>query len=508
MENRNPTETTALLPRPASSGSVKSDDEMFAESHGMEDPKKTIGPFASFALITNNTSGPGMMSLPLLFQKAGIVPVVGCIVLMCICSSINGTMLSEVIASIPGNSDFSEGIEYSSAFDIVIGASAYYIAESLFLSACMVQALTGLVETAQSLDSFLASYLIGHTYALQLSPTIKFVDWAPDHCKHPDGLCDPFHDAGSLIISLGFVIVTLLFFPLGRGHLQETMIIQFLSFGCLVFFMSEFSFEFLLKGLHHPLPWFGNHYDELIGVILFNYAFVITVPSWLIEKTPGTNVNKTIWGASIFCSAMYITFGLLAAMAYKKDSEDMLTLLAGDGVSILTRICAAFFGVAIIGAGVPVFCVIIKNTLYSTKACSAHTSFFWGAVFPYLAAWTLYQGDALMKVLNWAGLVINGSVAFILPLILCSFFYYRRSHHNEIAPKEVELSHTRLPHSHPVEELESQSEKNRPSRPIENSIPDFLLPYRWWIIHSIILLFVTMILSTIILDIVTGNGPH
>jgi hypothetical protein len=48
---------------------------------------------------------------------------------------------------------------------------------------------------------------------------------------------------------------------------------------------------------------------------------------------------------------MYFIFGLLAAMAYKRDSEDMLTLLAGDGVSVLTRVCAAFFGVAIIGAG-------------------------------------------------------------------------------------------------------------------------------------------------------------
>lgn len=30
---------------------------------------------------------------------------------------------------------------------------------------------------------------------------------------------------------------------------------------------------------------------------------------------------------------MYIIFGLLAAKAFKRDSEDMLTLLAGDGVS-------------------------------------------------------------------------------------------------------------------------------------------------------------------------------
>lgn len=223
-----------------------------------------------------------MMSLPLLFQKAGVIPVIVCITLTCICSSINGTMLSEVLASIPKNSDFSLGIEYSSAFDIIIGAHAYYFAEAFFLSACMVQALTGLVETAQSLDSFLASYLLGHTYALQLAPELMIVEWGPDHCKHPDGFCEPFHDAGPLIISVGFVIVTLLFFPLGRGHLEETMIVQFVSFGCLLFFMSEFSLEFISKGLPYSVPWFGTQYSDVIGIILFNYAFVITVPAWLI----------------------------------------------------------------------------------------------------------------------------------------------------------------------------------------------------------------------------------
>ncbi len=113
-----------------------------------------------------------------------------------------------------------------------------------------------------------------------------------------------------------------------------------------------------------------------------------------------------------------------------------------------------------------------------------------------------------MKVLNWAGLVINGSVAFILPLILCSFFYYCHTHH-DVEVQDVEMSHSRLPkHHHPPENAqEPRVENSRPNKPIEKSIPDFLLPYRWWIIHAIILLFVTMIVSTIILDILTGNGP-
>lgn len=37
---------------------------------------------------------------------------------------------------------------------------------------------------------------------------------------------------------------------------------------------------------------------------------------------------------------------------------------------------------------------------------------------PYLLSWTIYQGTMLMSMLNWTGLVVNGLVAFILPMIL------------------------------------------------------------------------------------------
>lgn len=37
---------------------------------------------------------------------------------------------------------------------------------------------------------------------------------------------------------------------------------------------------------------------------------------------------------------------------------------------------------------------------------------------PYLVSWLLYQGTILMTVLSWTGLIINGMVAFILPMVL------------------------------------------------------------------------------------------
>ena len=54
-----------------------------------------------------------------------------------------------------------------------------------------------------------------------------------------------------------------------------------------------------------------------------------------------------------------------------------------------------------------------------------------GALLPYLISWTLYQGKLLITVLNWAGLLVNGTVAFILPLIFIIRTIDRRENDNK-----------------------------------------------------------------------------
>ena len=68
--------------------------------------------------------------------------------------------------------------------------------------------------------------------------------------------------------------------------------------------------------------------------------------------------------------------------------------------------------------GVPVFSVVIKNSLIAGRVCTHNWALFWGSVFPYLLAWGLYQGTFLIGLLNWAGLFVNGMSAFVLPLVL------------------------------------------------------------------------------------------
>ena len=113
------------------------------------------------------------------------------------------------------------------------------------------------------------------------------------------------------------------------------------------------------------------------GVVLFNYTYTITVPSWLNEKRQSVSVNRSIWSATIFSSLIYVSFGIMAAAAFKTVQADILTLLASNQSRQVTRVCAAIFAVAIIGLGVPVFSVIIRKALVSNETCTPGWALFW-----------------------------------------------------------------------------------------------------------------------------------
>jgi len=145
-----------------------SSEELYAKECGLDTPTKSIDMTGSWALTVNNIIGPAMMSLPHLFQNAGILPTTMVILFCSGSSSLCATFLADAISSIPGNSNFDQNIEFGTAFRRIIGEDAYYIAEILFLISCMVQACAGLVEAAQGLDGFFASFVLGRTYALQV----------------------------------------------------------------------------------------------------------------------------------------------------------------------------------------------------------------------------------------------------------------------------------------------------------------------------------------------------
>jgi hypothetical protein len=262
---------------------ISDKEKAFAESSGFERPEQNIDSFSSFCLISNNISGPAMMGLPHVFKSAGILPTIVAIVIAYITSSLTGTLLADAVSSIPGNGRYHRNLDFSKSFKIVVGKRWAAFAELLFIMACMSQACSALVETAQSLDGLLASFLLGKTYAIQLFPRPAFLEWSPNLCiptptksaeSDPlvENTCEPFSSAGPVIFTLGYLLTAIMFLPFGTGRLQEAMIMQIISFVLFYVLLVVFYWEFLSEGLTVHVPWVGNDVWEVPGVILFNYG--------------------------------------------------------------------------------------------------------------------------------------------------------------------------------------------------------------------------------------------
>ena len=75
--------------------------------------KKSITYWGSICLLSNNLTGPGMVLLPGLFAGAGLTFPLIVTLLIAGLSSLSVLFLAKMIQSIPGNSDFTQRIEFS-----------------------------------------------------------------------------------------------------------------------------------------------------------------------------------------------------------------------------------------------------------------------------------------------------------------------------------------------------------------------------------------------------------
>jgi hypothetical protein len=135
-----------------------------------------------------------------------------------------------------------------------------------------------------------------------------------------------------MLVTLGFVLTTLLFLPMGRGLLKETIAVQVAAFGVMVVLLTQFTVELVIRGFPVHVPLFGSHLSELAGVVLFNYAFIVAVPSWLAEKEAHVSVNAVLWSSSLVSSLCYVLFGVMASMSFQEIGVNALVMLTSTKV--------------------------------------------------------------------------------------------------------------------------------------------------------------------------------
>ena len=100
----------------------------------------------------------------------------------------------------------------------------------------------------------------------------------------------------------------------------------------MILLLAQFSSEFAFTGFPYDIPMVGSSISQLAGVVLFNYAYIVTVPLWLAEKKDDVSVNKTVWGASTMSSVIYIGFGIMGAMTFENIGGNALIMLTSTKV--------------------------------------------------------------------------------------------------------------------------------------------------------------------------------
>jgi len=376
---------------------------------------KDISFGGGLALLVNSITGPGLVTIPVVFQQAGwFTPVVTMIIIMII-SSLSATLLCETMALIPGNERFQGRIEFTSLSKYLFPRWGFYLTMLLLVLSLMAVLISSVIISAQTMDLAVLA-IFKKTWALEFAPHPGWVE-----VTAAGNNVSPFGDR--FVISLGYVIVLAITVPLGYFNLDDNIIVQNGAFGFLIFIFVEWFVTFFIKGIDASrISAFAPNQSQVLGTIIFNYAFVITVPSWINEKREGVGVNKSIWLATSISTVFYMGVGLFGALTFDfKGNEDLLDVINNEttgSLHLISRICVYMFPVAALLSSIPVFSIVIKYNLLDNDMCSKKVANFWAVVFPWIISVVFYTGAGLIEIINWASLFVNGFINFVIPMLL------------------------------------------------------------------------------------------
>lgn len=402
--------------------------------------EKDIGGFGGFALLVNNITGPAMVTLPILYQQAGWFTPTALMIVMCLVSSLSSTLLVEAMALVPGNDRFQSRVELTTLAHRVFPGWAYYLTHVLMALSLMSTIISSVIISAQTTDLILIA-IFNWTGALEIYPHPGLVD-----VREASLHASPF--GSSLVISLGFVIVLLVAVPFGYWNLDDNIKLQIGAFLFMCIMILEWVVDFAFVGLDFGrVKAFSTNQSQVLGTIVYNYAFVTSVPSWVNEKDKNVSINKSIWWSTILSTLFFFIIGLGGGLAFKfGKNEDILDAInhtaKNEILKVVSRISVYLFPLIVLLSSIPIFSIIIRYNLVDSQLCGKAQANFWGVIFPWILSVIFYSGQGIFDIINWTALLVNGFINFVIPLLL--YFFSVRQHRRELAEAQKDI---------PVEDL-------------------------------------------------------
>ncbi|CRH02741.1 amino acid transporter, putative [Plasmodium relictum] len=202
---------------------------------------KTIGPFASFIYLFNQSIGSGLFDIPSLIDEVGWIPVIFGNFFVCSVAVFCSLMILRAMTMIPKNKNFEQRIEYSAVIKYFMSNEKYRFVSFLYHLGNICNNICGILVISKIIDIFIIK-LFGYTILFQVYPEVKITKCS---LTLLDAIFNGYYYSSTgnyetVIIAgftIGYIINAIICIHLSSKGLEETINYQYIVF---MIFMSSF----------------------------------------------------------------------------------------------------------------------------------------------------------------------------------------------------------------------------------------------------------------------------
>lgn len=169
------------------------------------------------------------------------------------------------------------------------------------------------------------------------------------------------------------------------------------------------------------VPVIGDNFTQVLGVIVFNFAAITSVPSWVNEKKESVSIERSFMLAFPVAVGMFVVLGLMGGLAFApsqfENGQTILSAVFGLNTKI-AKVTFFLFPACVNLTSIPVFSIMQRYNLVESGLCGKKMALFLAGVLPWLISIPLYTGRGYELLITWSGILITSTVNYIVPPIL------------------------------------------------------------------------------------------
>ncbi|KAI9355988.1 hypothetical protein DFJ73DRAFT_250757 [Zopfochytrium polystomum] len=354
-------------------------------------------------------------------------------------SGLCALFIVEAMQCIPGNRFFQGTVEFATLINFYFGPVAHAAGQFCLFGALQSLAVSSIIQSSQTIDNLLID-LAGRTCGLAFSKS----SFLTAMCVSEHGTqISPFGST-YMLVTAGYLVVLAFVVPLCIFPLTEYVSVQIGAFFVTLGIFCVWVINAFQSGLHAsyvPTLGSGSGYAGLIGVVMLNYAYVQTIPSWVNVKKPEVNIQWSIWTSNLIGLTTYLAVGLIPALAYViPDDSNLVAVISLLGTS--NKIFGYLFSLLVLMTSIPVFLSISQLNITQNFKVNRYVSILLCFGLPWTVSIPFLTGGYLLLLNIWGSLIFVSTANFVVPLgIYLKAINFRKTYNRSrlLTPKQRQL---------------------------------------------------------------------